>query len=107
MLFHITTIQDWDAAQARGRYEAPSLTDEGFIHCSTSAQVVATANRFYAGREDLVLLTIDPRQLAAEVRYENTMGGDELFPHVYGSIELAAVTNARTWRPEDGRFTTP
>ncbi len=107
MLLHITTEDAWKAAAARGRYEAQSLIDEGFIHCSTVQQVTATANRFYAGREDLVLLSIDPDRLSAEVVFENTMGGEELFPHVYGPIELAAVVDAREWRPVGGRFETP
>ena len=107
MIFHITAVGDWADAQIRGRYEAPSLSDEGFIHCSTAAQVAATANRFYADRVDLILLAIDPRRLAVEVRYENTEGGDVLFPHVYGAVELGAVTDARPWRPTEGRFTTP
>ena len=107
MIFHITTLTDWAAAQTSGSYEAPSLADEGFIHCSSVEQIVATANRFYAGREDLILLSIDPRRLAAQLRYENSEGGDELFPHVYGPIELAAVTDARPWRSAEGCFTTP
>ena len=105
---HITTAKDWQAARDRGRYEVPSLATEGFIHCSTPAQVVATANRFFAGRRDLVLLAIDPSRLGSEVRFENLEGGDEPFPHVYGAIELEAVFAAHPWRPApSGRFERP
>lgn len=107
MLLHITTPDLWEAARSCGRYEAPSLIDEGFIHCSTPRQITATANRFYAGREDLIVLCIDPDVLTAEVVFENTLGGEELFPHVYGAIDLAAVTEARAWPPLGGRFTDP
>lgn len=107
MILHITTEEEWACSRSRGHHEAPSLTDEGFIHCSTPAQIAATANRFYAGREDLILLSIDPGKLAAEIKYENTEGGSELFPHVYGPIELAAVIDARPWRPEAGGFRAP
>ena len=103
MILHITYRADWAAARNGETYEAPSLADEGFIHCSTPSQVVSTANRYYAGRDDLVLLRIDPDRLTAEVRYENTVGGDELFPHVYGPVDRAAVIDARPWSPRDER----
>jgi len=107
MILHITTAAAWAAAEAIGVYIAESLAEEGFIHCSTPSQIAATANRFFAGRGDLVLLSIDPERLAAEVRYENTEGGEELFPHVYGPIDLAAVVDARPYRLVAGRFVTP
>ena len=44
-IFHITTRPAWDAAQAAGAYEAPSLASEGFIHMSAAHQVAKTANR--------------------------------------------------------------
>ena len=43
LLLHITERAAWARAQAEGRYTAPSLDSEGFIHASTPAQVVATA----------------------------------------------------------------
>jgi len=34
---------------------------------------------------------IDTELLTPELVYENTVGGDELFPHVYGEINMDAV----------------
>ncbi len=107
MLLHITSSAGWAAARDGGRYEAPSLTGEGFIHCSTPTQLVATANRFYARQQNLVVLVIDPARLSAEVRLENTMGGEELFPHVYGAIEVSAVVDVHRWTPDRGEFSAP
>ena len=93
MILHITSQSAWDAAQENGFYSAPSLETEGFIHCSTPAQVVATAERFYAGQSGLVLLVINSERVKAEVRYEaGTDKPDELFPHIYGTLNLDAVT---------------
>jgi uncharacterized protein (DUF952 family) len=39
MIYHITSKQEWVSAQEQGEYTAPSLQTEGFIHCSTAAQV--------------------------------------------------------------------
>ncbi len=92
-LFHITTAREWATARMAGVYRAPSLETEGFIHLSTEAQWLATANRFFRGQHDLVLLLLRPERLRAEVRYEAADG--DAFPHLYGALELDAVE--RTW----------
>ncbi|CAO5181697.1 DUF952 domain-containing protein [Frankia sp. AiPs1] len=51
-------------------YRPASLGVEGFIHFSTPAQVVATAERYYRGRDDLLLVVVDPRRLRAPLRWE-------------------------------------
>lgn len=89
MILHILERKDWKAAKGAGEYRAASLAAEGFIHASTPEQVVATANRFYRGVEDLVLLWIDPPLLSAELRWEAADG--QVFPHIYGPLNLEAV----------------
>ena len=59
-IFHITDAASADGARGSGSYEDPSLTGEGFIHCSFREQVAGVANAFYAGQTGLVLLEIDP-----------------------------------------------
>lgn len=102
MIYHISTASEWQHAQTEGAYRAPSLDSEGFIHCSTAAQVVPVANFLYKGQTDLVLLCIEPDQLTAEVKWEPPAHPNpddpvptedaELFPHVYGPINTQAVT---------------
>src|SRR5438874_2552071 len=104
MLYHICQRLDWEAAQAGGEYRADSLETEGFIHCSLIRQVLTTANRFYEGRQGLVLLVIDADRLTAEVRDEAADG--DLFPHAYGPIPLDAVVSVSPFAPgTDGTFT--
>ena len=108
MILHIAKRTRWEEAARAGEYEAASLRDQGFIHCSTPDQVVPVADFLFAGQSGLVLLCIDERQLDAEVRYENLEGGQELFPHVYGSINLDAVVDVVPFDPQtDGRFRLP
>lgn len=105
MILHITTEGAWAAAKMRGTYTADSLTTEGFIHCSTPAQVVWVANQRFRGRTDLVLLHIDPARVNADVVYENLEGGEMQFPHVYGPIPVSAVVDVMPFRPSaDGSF---
>lgn len=99
MIFHILKKHEWQQAIETGSYEPASLKTEGFVHCSTREQTPATANRYFRGQTDLVLLSIDPSRLAAEVRLEPPANprderAHELFPHVYGPINLDAVRRA-------------
>ena len=102
-LLHICLLSDWQVGWAQGEYRAASLAREGFLHCSTPAQVAATANRFYHGHRGLVLLTIDRRLVRAEVRFEPADGS--LFPHIYGPLNLDAVAEVQEFEPgADGTF---
>ena len=99
MIFHITSRTAWDEAQKCGDYRAESLTAEGFIHCSTLAQVLPVANNFYKGQSELILLEIEPALLSSTLKWEPPSGGTpppgvavgDMFPHIYGPINLDAV----------------
>lgn len=99
-LYHLAIRDEWEEALTRGGpYRRStlgrSLADEGFIHCSFAHQVQATADRFYRGRDDLVLLEIDTARLVAEVRVEDLVGAGQAFPHIYGPLPVEAVVRAR------------
>src|SRR5579862_8585828 len=110
-IFHIAEAGGWAEAQANGLYGwstvGRTVEDEGFIHCSYRDQIAAVANTFYAGRKDLLLLVIDPARVASDIR-EEAVDGSERFPHIYGPLNLDAVTEVRSFLPrEDGRFLAP
>lgn len=101
-IFHIATLADWEQAQRTGRYTTSTvgrtLAEEGFIHACRPDQVAGVFARYYRDvAEPLVLLTVAPELLTAEVRDDPV--GDTTFPHVYGPIEAAAVVDVR---PLDG-----
>lgn len=107
-IYHITKRDEWDRAKQAGTYEAPSLASEGFIHCSTSDQVIRTADRLFRGQPGLVLLEIDTDQVDAEIKYENCEGGQENFPHIYGLLNPESVMRVMAFEPgKDGRFAMP
>lgn len=108
MLFHIATSADWEGYQAAGEIRPASLAAEGFVHASLAGQVLGTAGRHFAGREDLVLVALDPGRLGAEVVFEDLYGRGEALPHVYGPIPLGAVVGVGALRLEEGsRFVWP
>jgi len=63
----------------------------GFVHCAFEEQVSFVANSFFRGVAKLVVLRIAIDRLNAAVRYEDLQGGHELFPDVYGPLNLDAV----------------
>ena len=103
--YHIASWARWSAAQASGLYRAESLILEGFIHCSTSEQLIGVANELYAGQEGLVLLEIDSGKISAKIRYEDCYDTGQVFPHIYGPIPIESVVRVIDFSPdEDGRF---
>lgn len=102
-ILHICTQDEWASAQSAGEYRASSLKSEGFIHCSRTGQILWVANQYYPGAVDLLLLWIDPQKLAARLCWEDLDG--DVFPHLYGSLNLDAVTSVTDFVPDpDGVF---
>ena len=102
-IVHICRRADWEAAKQQGEYRDASLEAEGFIHCSLPEQVLATANRFFRGVPEIMLLWIDPSKLQTELRWEPSDG--QVFPHIYGPLNLNAIQFASDFPAErDGSF---
>lgn len=112
-IFHITARTAWEAAERDGIYRAASLDTEGFIHLSTRAQVIPTADLLFRGVAGLVLLEVDPDRLSADLRFEAPAGPaapdiPDQFPHLYGPLEAAAVIAVYDLPAgPDGRFALP
>ena len=108
MIYHIAQSGDWHNALSSGSYVTDSLQVEGFIHCSTIDQVLQVAKNFYAGQSDLVLLQIDPRRVTPSIRYEDLYQAGDLFPHIYGPLNLDAVVSSHEFVSDsEGDFQMP
>ena len=111
MILHICSRDEWDTAEQEGALVPASLDSDGFVHCSDFGTVHLPANAVFAGRDDLVLLVIDPAALDAQVRWEPGVPAhpaDIWFPHVYGPINVGAVVAAVEFLPTaEGGFRLP
>jgi len=111
-IFHIAPAEQWQQARPTGVYRGDTLDTEGFIHCSTAAQVVEVANTFFRGRRGLVLLCIHSARVTPDIRYERAED-EEFFPHIYGPLDYGpldagAVLHVLEFEPgEDGTFELP
>lgn len=95
-ILHILKRTAWEAALREGVYRPDSLRSEGFIHCSTPEQLIRTANLYFAGHSDLVVLNIDPALVHAPLRWELPHTSESPFPHIYGALNLDAVIGIQT-----------
>ncbi|WP_339294438.1 DUF952 domain-containing protein [Paenibacillus sp. FSL W7-1279] len=105
MIYHIISKEAWMIARENRLYEPPSLQTDGFIHCSTEEQVSGVANTFYTGRTDLFVLGIQEDQVDVEIVYEDLYEMNQLYPHIYGGLNLNAVQKMYRFEPdEEGVF---
>ncbi|BBB49291.1 DUF952 domain-containing protein [Pelolinea submarina] len=95
IILHITDKASWAKAQQEGIYRGDSLEREGFIHCCQAFQVDQVLTDWFKDTTDLLILEIDTDALQAELVNENLEGGKDLFPHIYGPLNLEAVVTAR------------
>ncbi|SDI53203.1 Uncharacterized conserved protein, DUF952 family [Bradyrhizobium lablabi] len=91
-IYKISPASAWREAERQGVYKgsADDLRD-GFIHFSTAAQVAETARKHYFGQTGLFLIAVDAEALGDALRWERSRN-DELFPHLYGELDIGAVT---------------
>ena len=106
--YKIMTRDQWDAFREQGVFHgaAVDLTD-GYIHLSARDQVTGTLERHFSGQDDLILAMVDLAALGDMVKWEESRGG-ALFPHIYGSLPMSAITTKAKLRlDETGRHVLP
>lgn len=107
-IYHITERTQYETTAKSGVYFPANFKSEGFIHCSTRKQVLDVANRYYGNASDLVLLEIDDSTLVPNLVFENLEGNKDKFPHVYGKINLDAITRIFSFsKSSQGVYTFP
>jgi uncharacterized protein (DUF952 family) len=90
-LYKICPAALWREAERVGVFAgSPVDLRDGFIHFSTAGQVAETAEKHFAGQDDLVLLTVETQAVADRLKWEPSRGG-QLFPHLYAALPVAAV----------------
>jgi len=116
-IYHLVTESDF---QIQGNYYIPVLYEhDGFIHCTAKPDaLLAVADDYFSAAEEPVLvLEIDLRRVKAEVKFEppapipgravSHLQEGLLFPHIYGPLNLDAVTGVGQLRRLKGQFIWP
>jgi uncharacterized protein (DUF952 family) len=91
LIYKICPASAWREAERQGVYRGSGDdTSDGFIHFSTAAQVDGTARKHFFAQKALFLVEVDADILGDALRWERSRN-DELFPHLYGELDLGAV----------------
>ena len=107
-IYKISPASAWREAERQGVYKG-SADDarDGYIHFSTAAQVAETARKHYFGQTGLFLIAVDADALGEALRWEPSRN-DELFPHLYGELDLGTVVGVFSMRARaDGSHEIP
>ncbi len=107
-IYKICPASAWREAERQGVYRG-SADDarDGFIHFSAASQVAETAKKHFFGQTGLFLIEVDADALGEALRWEPSRN-DELFPHLYGELDLGAVTGVLDMRARsDGTHDLP
>ena len=91
--FHLVGAEEWQPAG--GLWRPASLEGQGFVHLSFAEQLQGTLDLHFPGRGPLWLLEVDPGALENLVLEPSRE--DQLFPHLYGPLQLKDVCLARPW----------
>jgi uncharacterized protein (DUF952 family) len=118
-IYHLVTESEF-RAQVKGDEYIPARFDQDdFIHCTGEPDtLLAVANDYFSDvAEPVLVLVIETAKLAAEVRFEPpapVAGGGtshleeaQLFPHIYGPLNLDAVAEIGALRKSDGPYQWP
>ena len=89
MIYHITDIPTWKKNKSDTHFIGDQ--SDGFIHASTYQQLDTTRMKYFKGRSDLLVLIIDPLKVVPEIRFEDLQREGQLYPHIYGDLNLDAV----------------
>lgn len=103
-IYHLLLPETWERALMENYYYPASLKEDGYIHCSTEAQLMESARLHFAEHEQLVVLEILVKRVLKTLVWEPGRA-EEDFPHIYAMIPWEAIDNTRTLeKMSDGTF---
>jgi uncharacterized protein (DUF952 family) len=107
-IYKICPASAWREAEQQAVYRGSADdTRDGFVHFSTASQVAETAKKHFFGQTGLLLIAVDADALGDALRWERSRN-DELFPHLYGELDLGAVAGVLDMRARsDGSHDIP
>lgn len=119
VLYHLTLAAELEAGSDAELYRPARFALDGFVHCTADIPTALEVARSYFSDATgtVLLLTLDRGLLHSPVRLEAPAplpggGAGHLregvcFPHVYGPIELRAITSRVTLARTGQGFTLP
>ena len=102
LIYKVCTRPLWHDAERAGQFTGAAIDlADGYIHFSTADQLAETLAKHFAGQTDLLLIAVDTGRLGDQLKWEPSRGG-ALFPHLYGALDVAAVSQVVPLRLDSG-----
>jgi uncharacterized protein (DUF952 family) len=102
-IYLLSSQAEYQKALADGKLVRDSLVNEGFIHATPKNQLSRLANKYHKKTIQPLILVVDKKLVSSEVKWEPATGG--LYPHIYGALNMSAVTTVENIYPaDDGSF---
>ena len=94
-IYKILTEDEWNQASKIGYVETALDKEDGFIHFSTSKQLLLTLELYFKESKKLILLQVDEEKIKDKIIYERSNSNDRVgkFPHLYDKFNINAVLN--------------
>lgn len=93
LIYKIVDASIWHEAIEAGVFTGAAIDlQDGFIHFSAANQAKETLQKYFAGKPDLVLISVEADSLGDALKWEVSRGGD-LFPHLYANLPISAVVD--------------
>lgn len=105
LTYHLSPVPVWEAQCSGDGYLPEAFAGEGFVHTTNDLEtLLIPANKYYTADERaFVCLTIDLDRVPSEVRFD---ADPLIYPHIYGPVPTASITEVRpATRSDDGTFT--
>jgi len=94
-IYKILPKAEWNAARAAGVFKGSAVDlADGFIHFSGHDTAQKTAELYFNGQKDLMLLTVESDDLGEALKWEASRGG-ALFPHLFRDLQVDEVIAER------------
>lgn len=109
-IYHLTQTAYFHSFAPNQDYVPKPFAEEGFIHCTRGADLLAyVANNMYRREPgEFVMLVIDVGALRAPLKYEALGAALVPFPHIYGPLNRDAIVEiVKMPRAADGTFLVP
>ena len=118
VIYHLTPRSELARQAGRDSYLPPRFAEDGFVHCTGDLDtLLLVADDYFSNlEEDLLVLAIRVDRLTSPLHWEDAAplrGSDShverqsKFPHVYGPINLAAVSGVALVPRVAGRHVGP
>lgn len=98
-LYKIVSVEQWNQSQGQQMLVLDAM-DAEFIHLASAEQVLHVVEKFWRGR-DYVILTLASDKLQGCLILERNPGGSTKYYHLYdGDIPLDAVVTTKVVRSQ-------